>query len=138
MRTSRSLAPLLVVLLLGAAACGSDDDASATASGGSDTTEAPSGGDYGGGAAKKPAGSSGSAISMKDFAFAPGTTEVKAGATVTVTNDDGVEHTWTADDGSWDESVAAGESAEHVFDEAGSFAYHCEIHPSMTGTVEVS
>lgn len=32
---------------------------------------------------------------------------------------------------------AGGDSGAHVFDEAGTFAYCCKIHPSMRGTVAV-
>ena len=31
-----------------------------------------------------------------------------------------------------------GGTFEQTFDEAGEFAYHCNIHPQMTGTVSVS
>jgi plastocyanin len=57
---------------------------------------------------------------------------------VTTTNADAATHTWTADDGSWDSgSLANGASSTHTFGSAGTFAYHCAIHPSMKGTVVV-
>jgi len=82
--------------------------------------------------------SSASAISIKDFTFSPSTLQVKVGATVKVTNDDSPTHTWTGDDGSWDERLSPGSSATHTFDKAGTFSYHCSIHSSMKGTVVVS
>lgn len=60
------------------------------------------------------------------------------GTTVTWTNDDTAAHTVTADDGSFDERIAAGETVTVTFDEAGTFAYHCDIHTSMTATVIVT
>ena len=77
-------------------------------------------------------------VTAKDFAFGPDTVELEAGETVTVKNDDGAAHTWTADDGGFDEQLPAGGEVTHTFDEAGTFSYHCEIHPSMTGTITVS
>ena len=45
----------------------------------------------------------------------------------------------TADDGSFDTGqIAPGASATVTLDTAGSFAYHCEIHPSMTATITVT
>jgi plastocyanin len=34
--------------------------------------------------------------------------------------------------------LANGETYSHTFAAAGTFAYYCEIHPSMTGTITVS
>jgi plastocyanin len=71
-------------------------------------------------------------------AFSPRTLTVVAGTTVTWTNYDEDPHTVTADDGSFtSQSVANGQSFSHTFDTPGTFAYHCEFHPDMTGTVVV-
>ena len=78
------------------------------------------------------------AITVKNFAFSPSTVHVARGATVTVTNQDGFSHTWTADDGSWNDPLSAGGSASRRFDTDGTFTYHCAIHSSMTGSVVVS
>ncbi|HEX7290611.1 MAG TPA: plastocyanin/azurin family copper-binding protein, partial [Conexibacter sp.] len=54
------------------------------------------------------------------------------------TNADAASHTATADDGSFDTgTLAQGRSGSHAFTSAGTFAYHCTIHPSMHGTVTV-
>ena len=129
MRTSRLVPALLTVLLLafGAAACGDDDDDPAVAADASDAADA---------AEEEAPG--GAAITIAGFAFDPETTEVDAGTTVTVTNDDSAAHTWTADDGAFDSGqLAGGDEFEHTFADAGTFAFHCEIHPAMTGTVTV-
>ena len=72
-------------------------------------------------------------------AFDPATISLTAGQSVTFTNEDGVAHTVTLDDGSCDTGNIAGGSGVTVeFTAAGSYPFHCNIHPSMTGTVEVS
>lgn len=75
---------------------------------------------------------------ISDFAFQPGSIAVTAGDTISWTNDDAAPHTATADDGSFDTGqLAKGASGSHTFTTAGTFAYHCAIHPSMHGTVTV-
>jgi plastocyanin len=119
-----------VLLLSGAVALGacSDDDGGDddAADGGDDTTEETTGDDA--------SGEGG--ITAEGFAFNDAT--VAAGATVTVTNADGATHTVTADDGEFDVSVSGGESGEFTApSEPGDYAFHCEIHTSMTGTLTV-
>lgn len=64
---------------------------------------------------------------------------VKVGDRIVWQNDDDAPHTATADadqDFSWDTgNLAAGDSSDPiVFDVAGEFTYHCEVHPAtMTG-----
>ena len=54
------------------------------------------------------------------------------------TNDDTIEHTVTADDGSFDSgSMYHGQNFDNTFDTPGDFSYHCSIHPFMTGVVIV-
>jgi plastocyanin len=98
------------------------------------------------GATNAPAGTAGvpvtgnqTKIDISHFAFAPATVTVKAGETVQWTNDDSVAHTVVADDNSWQSSnMAKGESFSHTFDTAGTFTYHCSIHPTMKATVIVT
>jgi plastocyanin len=72
------------------------------------------------------------------FAYVPATVTVQVGDTVTWRNDDSVAHTATADDGSFDTgALATGESGAETFQAAGTFDYHCSIHPQITGTVVV-
>jgi len=71
-------------------------------------------------------------------AYAPDNVTVTVGATVTWTNTDTVAHTSTADAGAWNSgTVAPGGQFSRVFETAGTFAYHCTIHPGMIGTVVV-
>ncbi len=68
---------------------------------------------------------------------------VPLGTTVVWTNLDGAAHTTTAGasgvrTGEWDSgSIAQNSSFTHTFDQAGTFAYYCTIHRSMTATVIV-
>ena len=72
----------------------------------------------------------GTAVTIANLAFSPATVTIKVGDTVTWTNNDSVPHTVTGT--GWDlGQVAPGASVSHKFDTAGSFDYHCTIHPSM-------
>jgi len=80
-------------------------------------------------------------IIIKDFAFSPANCTVKIGSSITFINEDSAPHTATAlfnapvqfDTG----ELAAGQSASISFDTAASIPFHCEIHPSMTGSIVV-
>jgi plastocyanin len=77
-------------------------------------------------------------VSIRDFAFAPKTVEIRVGDRVTWTNRDSVEHTATARNGSFDTGLLGeGESRSIRFNVAGTYRYVCTPHPSMTGTVVV-
>ena len=79
------------------------------------------------------------AVSIKNMAFNPGSLPVTAGATVTWTNSDTTIHTVTADDGSFNSgNIAVGATYSRAFSSAGTFSYHCTIHPEMTGKVVVT
>jgi plastocyanin len=69
--------------------------------------------------------------------FVPGDVTIPVGGSVDWSNMDGVEHHPTADDGSWDADLPAGSDADVKFKTAGTWSYHCSIHPSMTGSVTV-
>jgi plastocyanin len=58
---------------------------------------------------------------------------------VTITNNDSAGHTFTADDGSFSTGkIDPGASATITFDTAGTFAYHCDFHSSMKGSITVT
>jgi len=64
---------------------------------------------------------------------------VTVGTKVTVTNDDKVVHTWTADGGAFNSGMLQpGASFSFTFMTTGSYGYHCLIHTFMTGTVVVN
>jgi len=77
-------------------------------------------------------------VSIANFAFDPATLTITTGTTVTWTNNDTASHNVTGDDGSWgSNSLAKGDSFSFTFTQAGTFSYHCGVHPSMTATITV-
>lgn len=78
-------------------------------------------------------------VFIQGMAFAPATLTVSAGTTVTWTNKDGVTHNVTSDTGLFSSgSIADNGTFSFKFVAAGSYPYHCTIHPSMTATVVVN
>jgi plastocyanin len=76
---------------------------------------------------------------IQNVAFSPNPLTIAPGSTVTWTNQDGVAHTVTADDGSWGSStLGQGGTYSQVFTSPGSYPYHCAIHLYMRGTVVVT
>jgi plastocyanin len=74
----------------------------------------------------------GTSVTIQNFAFNPGSLTVKAGTTVTFTNQDSVPHTVTSDTGAFDSgTLAPGKSFTFTFQTPGSYSYHCSIHASM-------
>jgi len=77
-------------------------------------------------------------VCLSDIQFVPSSLTVAVGDTVTWASIDSPDHTVTADDDSFDSgTLSNGDTFDHTFDEAGDYAYHCEIHSSMTGTITV-
>jgi len=78
-------------------------------------------------------------VAISGFAFDPPSLTVKVGTTVKWTNQDSAPHTVASDGGDWESGqLDQGESFTHTFDQAGTFAYHCSVHPAMKGTVVVT
>jgi plastocyanin len=77
-------------------------------------------------------------VAIEDFYFEPADAAIQPGDTIMWVNEGNTPHTVTSDDGQFDSEVLnPGESFMFTFPEAGTFSYHCEIHPSMTGSVSV-
>jgi plastocyanin len=75
---------------------------------------------------------------MYNMAFSPATLTVPVNTTVTWQNNDGIAHTSTSDTGVWDTgSIPAGGTKTTAFTTAGTFPYHCSVHPMMTGKIVV-
>jgi len=81
--------------------------------------------------------------SSGSFAFSPATLTISVGTTVIWTNTTGAPHTVTSDDGkSFDSGIntpigAQGGTFSFTFTKAGTFAYHCQFHTFMMGTIIV-
>lgn len=108
----------VALIVLAAAACSSEEGTTTTTAAGT-ATEA--------------------AVSIADFTFSPSAVTVAVGQTVTWTNDDGgLAHTSTSPDGVWNSgTLQPGDTFSFAFEEAGTFDYACNIHPSMSGTITV-
>jgi plastocyanin len=74
-----------------------------------------------------------------DWTYAPKELRVSAGTTVAFVNRGKEFHTATSDEPGrpFDLGMDSGKSVTFTFDRAGVFAYHCGVHPQMTGVVRV-
>ena len=101
---------------------------------------------------------SGPRITISDFSFSPSTLSVKAGTTVTWTNNGPMTHTTVSDNGVWSSANlgppaggggygggTAGGSFQFTFNTPGSYPYHCSLHPpsnslysNFVGTITVT
>jgi plastocyanin len=76
---------------------------------------------------------------MEISGFQFGNVTVSAGGQVTVSNRDGAPHTVTSDDGAFDSGqIAGGATGSFVApSQPGTYSFHCEVHPEMSGTLTV-
>jgi plastocyanin len=128
---------MLACLALGLVACGGDDDDDDGGGGGvgAATTEEPAGGGGGGGAN----------VSLKDIQFDPKDITVKAGETITFTNDESIPHDVHKQSGPGgnfssgpDGGMQQGDTFELKLDKPGKYDYVCHVHaPGMAGTITV-
>ncbi len=75
-------------------------------------------------------------IGSMNNGFVPTTMTIKRGTEVTWTNADVTDHTVLAS-GFSSSVLRPGATFSHRFDVVGSFDYHCSIHPTMQGTINV-
>ena len=92
--------------------------------------------------ASAPPAPGGPTVTIDNFAFAPKTISVQAGATVTWINRDVAVHDIKFGSGGIATSPllmtnTTKASYSHTFRAAGTYSYICGIHPYMTGTVVV-
>src|SRR5262245_22654119 len=75
---------------------------------------------------------------LEDRAFVPDSLDVSVGTTVTWINSDSTSHTSTSDVTAWNSgTLPPGGRFSFAFQTAGTFRYHCAIHPGMVGTISV-
>jgi plastocyanin len=83
-------------------------------------------------------------VSIVDNSFSPQSITIAMGDTVTWTNNGTMNHTVTADDGSFTSgTLSPGNTYSHTFTSAGTFRYYCQFHGGtggvgMSGTVVVN
>ena len=117
-RSRITLAGIACLLALGAAACGSSSPSAPTVA--ADVT-----------------------ISMVadrgNQSYAPNPTTMRVGQTVAWKNNDSTAHDATQDASRFQTGTvnAGGTSAPLTMSTAGTFAYHCTLHPGMVGTLVV-
>jgi plastocyanin len=132
------LGVLVGVLALTLAACGGDDEGGSASA----PTAAPQTTSAAGTTAAGGGGEDELKLVAANFAWDTTSLEMTAGAQVSVevTNEDSTQHSFTFDEASVDEVVAAGEDATATFTApaAGSYEFRCRFHGSMTGTVTVA
>ncbi|MBI2782355.1 MAG: cupredoxin domain-containing protein [Chloroflexi bacterium] len=127
MRPMHRLAALSAALLLAACSGGS-----------SAQTSAP-----GGTAAAKPCddstGTTVVAASVKDNTWSQ-PVNARVNDVITWTNNDGVPHKVVLDDSScgMKDNIPGGGSKSLVFTKAGTYPFHCSVHPSMKGTITIT
>ena len=89
-----------------------------------------------------PATTSVSIVGQKgSSSFSPNPSSAKAGTTVGWKNSDSITHHIVSDTpGAFDTGNIAGgaSSAAIAVNQTGSYPYHCSIHPTMTGTLNVT
>ena len=98
---------------------------------------------FGGGGRRKTAEDAGAAANataaeIRAMKFTQERIEVTAGTTIRWTNNDQLQHSVTANDGSWDSGlINPGATWSHTFTQPGEYAFHCTPHPFMKGVVVV-
>jgi 3',5'-cyclic-AMP phosphodiesterase len=87
----------------------------------------------------KTAGAGQQHVVVDNFSFAPATTAVPVGSTITWTNRDDVPHNIVSTEQKFKSPVLdTDEKFSHTFDAPGTYKYYCSIHPKMTGEVVVA
>lgn len=80
-------------------------------------------------------------VTISGLSFSPSNVVIAPGDTVRWTNNTGITHDVTADNGSFNSATAANFTFSQTFNNAGSVPYHCTVHGSpgsgMTGTVTI-
>jgi len=123
----------VLILVLGAvlAGCGSSATTTTTVAPATTTSGVPT----------TVAGGSGGAttqVVLQNIQISPTSVTIKVGDTVTWTNKDGFAHRLVGDKSEFDSgNMAGGATFSFTFKSVGTIAYHCSIHPSMTGTIIV-
>ena len=79
-------------------------------------------------------------VSASNNAFSPATVSAAEGDTIKWVNDDFVQHTTTSTIAApvgWSGSLFPGTPFSKTVPGAGTYAYHCDLHPGMNGKVRV-
>jgi plastocyanin len=78
------------------------------------------------------------AVKIDNFTFTPKSVTVKAGTTVTWTNQDDIPHTVTSTNKQFrSKALDTDDKFTFTFSTPGTYDYFCSLHPKMTGTIVV-
>jgi len=121
-------------MLAGLSGCGTATKSQVTAGSTTTTTTVAAGTTT----TSAPPASTPGVITIHNFQYQPSPAHAKAGQTITVTNEDGTNHSLTADNGSFTTGVFSTGTRTFVIDKPGTYTFHCQIHNFMTGTIIVS
>ena len=77
------------------------------------------------------------AVKIGNFTFGPQELKVKAGTTVTWTNEDDMPHTVVSPNNFRSKVLDTEGAYSFTFTTPGTYKYFCSLHPHMTGTVVV-
>jgi plastocyanin len=78
------------------------------------------------------------AVKIDNFTFTPQRVTVKAGTTVTWTNQDDIPHTVASATKAFrSKALDTDDKFSFTFTTAGVYEYFCSLHPHMTGTIVV-
>jgi plastocyanin len=78
-------------------------------------------------------------VKIDNFAFEPASLTIAKGTTVEWTNGDDVPHTVVEKKTRFkSKALDTDDRYRHTFNEPGSFAYFCSIHPHMVGEIHVT
>ena len=137
-RTLVTLAAGAVLVLAGCSSSSATSAPTAAASAAAPSVEASAAPALGAACAESAAAGE-VAVAAKDFSFNPAAITAKVGQTVTFTNGDSIPHTASLDDGSCTTpNIPSGSSDGLLFTVAGTYPFHCNVHPKMKGTITVS
>jgi amicyanin len=77
------------------------------------------------------------AVKIGNFTFGPQEVKVKAGTTVTWTNEDDIPHTVVSPNAFRSKVMDTDGTFSFTFTTPGTYKYFCSLHPHMTGTIIV-
>jgi len=76
-------------------------------------------------------------VKIANFTFNPPQLTVKAGTTVTWTNEDDIPHTVVSPPSVRSKPMDTDQKFSFTFTTPGTYKYFCSLHPHMTGTIVV-
>jgi len=76
-------------------------------------------------------------VKIGNFTFGPQELKIKAGTTITWTNEDDIPHTVVSPNNFRSKVLDTDGTYSFTFTTPGTYKYFCSLHPHMTGTIVV-